>query len=125
MGDADDCSSVTAQPAVAWSARGGRPRYGLEVARTLARELAACGVPVVSGMALGVDSAAHEGALEGGGLTVAVLAGGADVAVSAQQGAPAPAHRERGLVLSEMPPGFKPLPLSFPARNRIMAGPAA
>ena len=53
--------------------------YGREVAHSLARELVACGTVVVSGLAFGVDSAAHEGALDGGGLTVAVLGGGADV----------------------------------------------
>jgi DNA processing protein len=96
--------------------------YGLEVAYALGRELAAAGVPIVSGMALGIDSAAHEGALAGAGLTVAVLGGGADL--------PYPPSAARlwerivatGMVVSEMPPGTKPLRWSFPARNRIMAG---
>jgi DNA processing protein len=96
--------------------------YGIEAARALARELGACGVPVVSGMALGIDSAAHEGALAGGGLTVAVLAGGADV--------PYPRTKQRlyeriaaeGLIVSELPPGARPFRWCFPARNRIMAG---
>jgi len=96
--------------------------YGLETANALGRELAAAGVPVVSGMALGIDSAAHEGALEAGGFTVAVLAGGADVPYPRSR---AGLHRRiaaSGLVLSEMPPGARPFRWSFPARNRIMAG---
>jgi DNA processing protein len=95
--------------------------YGLEVAHGLARELSACGVPVVSGMALGVDSAAHEGALEAGGLTVAVLGGGADVPYPRSKRG---LHRRiaaAGLVVSEFPPRTKPFRWSFPARNRIMA----
>jgi DNA processing protein len=99
--------------------------YGVEAARALARELAACGVPIVSGMALGVDSAAHEGALEGGGPTIAVLAGSAGFAYPRSK-----RHLHRriagtGLVISEMPPGFRPFRWCFPARNRIMAGLAA
>jgi DNA processing protein len=95
--------------------------YGLEVARALGRDLGACGVPVVSGMALGADSAAHEGALEAGGPTVAVMPGGADYAYPRSK-----RHLHRriaraGLAVSEMPPGFGPHRLSFPARNRIMA----
>jgi DNA processing protein len=99
--------------------------YGLEAARALGRDLAVAGVPVVSGMALGIDSAAHEGALEGGGLTIAVLAGGADIAYPRSR---AGLHRRiaaTGLVLSELPPGTRPFRWSFPARNRIMAGLAA
>jgi DNA processing protein len=99
--------------------------YGLEVARGLGRDLAVAGVPVVSGMALGVDSAAHEGALEPGGLTIAVLAGAADFAYPRSR---AGLHRRiaaGGLVLSELPPGTTPARWSFPARNRIMAGLAA
>ena len=95
--------------------------YGLEVARALGRDLATAGVPVVSGMALGIDSAAHAGVLDAGGLTVAVLGGGADVPYPARK---ARLHAEiarTGLVISEMPPGFRAYKWSFPARNRIIA----
>ena len=98
---------------------------GLEVARELGRGLAAAGITVVSGMALGVDSAAHAGALEAGGPTVAVLAGGADRASPASKRA---LHRElaaRHCVLSELPPGFAPHRWCFPARNRTIAALAA
>jgi DNA processing protein len=94
--------------------------YGREVAREVSRELAAAGLIVVSGLAFGIDSCAHRGALETG-LTVAVLGCGADVAYPA-------AHRslwrricERGLVVSELPPGSGVWRWTFPARNRIMA----
>jgi DNA processing protein len=95
---------------------------GLQVARGLGRGLAAAGVTVISGMALGIDSAAHAGALEVGGPTLAVLAGGADVAYPASKRA---LHRERvrgQAAISEMPPGFKPFRWCFPARNRTIAG---
>jgi DNA processing protein len=94
---------------------------GMEVARALGRGLAVAGVTVVSGMALGIDSAAHAGALEGGGRTVAVLAGGADVAYPRSKAA---LHRDiarDGCVVSEMPPGAAPFRWSFPARNRTIA----
>ena len=95
--------------------------YGREVARVLGRELAASGLIVVSGMAMGIDSCAHEGALETAGETVAVLGGGPDL--------PRPERKRRlhgelirrGLVLSELPPGTEPRRWTFPARNRIMA----
>ncbi len=94
--------------------------YGREVARDLGRELATAGLTVVSGLAFGIDACAHRGALETG-LSVAVLGCGADVAYPA-------AHRslwrrlgERGLVLSELPPGCGAWRWAFPARNRIMA----
>lgn len=95
--------------------------YGREAARQLASELACAGLCVVSGMAYGIDSCAHEGALESGGATVAVLGSGPDV--------PSPGGRTglwrrisgHGLVLSERPPGGRPFRWSFPARNRIMA----
>lgn len=94
--------------------------YGLEVAGALGRELAGGDMIVVSGMALGIDAAAHRGALETG-RTVAVLGCGPD--------RPYPAthrhlHRlieERGLVISEQPPGVEARRWCFPARNRIMA----
>jgi DNA processing protein len=94
--------------------------YGREVARDLGRDLARAGVIVVSGLAFGIDACAHRGALEAG-TTIAVLGCGADTAYPA-------AHRslwrqvcERGLVLSELPPGASPWRWTFPARNRIMA----
>lgn len=95
---------------------------GLEAARGLGRGLARAGVTVVSGMALGIDSAAHTGALEVGGPTVAVLASGADLATPRSKAA---LHRrlcEDQLVVSEMPPGFRPFRWCFPARNRLIAG---
>jgi len=94
---------------------------GLEIARRLAADLAAAGIPVVSGMALGIDGAAHLGALDVDGPTVAVLGCGIDIAYPA-------AHRhlrdriaERGTVLTEYPPGTAPAPWRFPRRNRIIA----
>ena len=100
--------------------------YGRNVAEELGRQLAAAGVVVVSGMAYGIDSAAHRGALEAGGVTVAVLAGGPDVAYppSARR-----LHRRilesGGAAVSEVEPGEAPLRWGFPARNRLMAALAA
>jgi len=114
--------AASAPPAVAIvGARRATPD-GLEVARGLGRGLAAAGITVVSGMALGIDAAAHAGALEVGGPTVAVLAGAADV--------PYPASKRHihlelvagQLVVSEMPPGHRPHRWNFPARNRTIAG---
>jgi DNA processing protein len=96
--------------------------YGLEVARMLGRELAASGVPVVSGMAFGVDAAAHEGALAARGPTVAVMPSGANVAYPRSKHGLHRRLAEHALVVSEMPPGASPFRWSFPARNRIMAG---
>jgi len=95
--------------------------HGRETAILLGRELAAAGLAVISGMALGIDSCAHDGALAASGFTVAVLGSGPDV--------PHPARMRRlygeivceGLVLAELPPGAQPRRWTFPARNRIMA----
>lgn len=95
---------------------------GLEIARALGRDLAVAGVPVVSGMALGVDSAAQTGALDGGGLSVAVLAGGAEMPYPPSKARLHGRLLERGLVISELPPGTRPRRWTFPARNRIIAG---
>jgi DNA processing protein len=94
--------------------------YGREVARELCRELAAAGLLVVSGLAFGIDACAHRGALEAG-TTVAVLGCGADVAYPASHRSLWRSIGERGLVLSEMPPGTRAWRWGFPARNRIMA----
>jgi DNA processing protein len=96
--------------------------YGLDVARTLARGIAASGVTVLSGMAFGIDSAAHEGALSAGGATIAILPGGAERAHPASQRS---LHRRitaSGCAVSELPPGAKVWRWMFPARNRLIAG---
>ena len=95
--------------------------YGLAVARSLGRGLSASGVPVVSGLALGVDSAAHAGALEAPGPVVAVLASGADVPYPASSRRLYAEVVRRGCVLSELPPGFGPMRWCFVARNRLIA----
>jgi DNA processing protein len=94
---------------------------GLEIARALARSVTAAGVTVVSGMALGIDSAAHAGALDSGAGTVAVLAGGADVPYPSSKRSLYRRILEEGCVVSEMPPGFTPFRWCFPARNRTIA----
>jgi DNA processing protein len=94
--------------------------YGRGVARELGRELAAADLVVVSGLAFGIDACAHRGALEGG-TTVAVLGCGADVAYPASHRSLWRRIGERGLVLSELPPGTSVWRWTFPARNRIMA----
>jgi DNA processing protein len=99
--------------------------YGAQVARLLGRELAAAGLVVLSGLARGVDGEAHRGALESGGLTVAVLGCGVDRDYPAAHARLAGRVCERGLVVSEYAPGVEPAPWRFPARNRIIAGLAA
>jgi DNA processing protein len=111
------------RPAVAIVGARAASAYGLSVAARLASDLAAAGLVVVSGMARGVDSAAHRGALTERGATVAVLGSGADVIY--------PREHDRlahdiaaggGAVISELVPGTPPLPRFFPLRNRIISG---
>ena len=94
--------------------------YGLEVAASIGREVAAAGLHVVSGLALGIDGAAHRGALERGP-TVAVLGCGPDRPYPASHSRLYRQVLERGIVISEVPPGADAWRWSFPARNRIMA----
>src|SRR5205814_4517328 len=95
---------------------------GSAIARLLGRELAAAGLVVVSGLARGVDGEAHRGALEAGGMTVAVLGCGIDRDYPAAHRELAQRIVESGLVVSEYAPGVEPAPWRFPARNRIIAG---
>jgi DNA processing protein len=99
--------------------------YGLAVARALGRGLGSAGVTVLSGMALGVDSAAHAGALTAAGPTVAVLPGGADRPYPASKRRLHAQLRADGAVISELPPGSAIHRWAFPARNRIVAALAA
>jgi DNA processing protein len=94
--------------------------YGREVARSLGFGLAAAGLTVVSGLAFGAEGCVHRGALEAG-RTIAVLASGPDTAYPAAHRALWRQITERGLVVSELPPGAAPWRWCFPARNRIMA----
>ncbi len=96
--------------------------YALEVARRLGADLARRNVTVVSGMARGVDSAAHRGALEGGGVTIAVFGCGVDVIYPPEHRGLAARILERGALVSEFPPGTPPLRSYFPQRNRIISG---
>lgn len=96
--------------------------YGASVARVLGRDLAASGAVVVSGMALGIDAAAHEGALAADGLTVAVLGCGLSHVYPAENRKLAEAIVRRGALVSEYPMDVKPRRQHFPARNRIISG---
>jgi DNA processing protein len=95
--------------------------YALEVARQLGRGLGAAGLTVVSGLALGIDAAAHVGALEAHAAAIAVLACGPDLVYPSQHRALYRRLVRQGIVMSEMPPGTRALRWGFPARNRIMA----
>ncbi len=95
---------------------------GKDFTRILAEELASAGFVVVSGMARGIDGAAHRGALRAGGRTVAVLGCGVDVAYPPEHAGLREEILARGAVYSEYPPGATPLPHRFPARNRIVSG---
>lgn len=96
--------------------------YGKKVALSLARELVAYGIGIVSGMAYGIDSAAHRGALEGGGKTYAVLGSGADVCYPAVNQKLYEEIAKTGGIISEYAPGAPPLPHHFVERNRLIAG---
>jgi DNA processing protein len=96
--------------------------YGSQVARMLGRELAAADLVVVSGLARGIDGDAHRGALEAGGITVAVLGCGIDRDYPASHAQLSRRIEGRGLIVSEYEPGVEPAPWRFPARNRIIAG---
>ena len=113
---------LVAEPSVAIVGARRASAYGLEVARELARGLSAARVTVVSGMALGIDAAAHRGALDAEGNTIAVLACGAERAYPRTNRALYDRIVERGVVLAELPPRTDPRKWTFPARNRIMAG---
>ncbi|BBB93199.1 MAG TPA: DNA-processing protein DprA [Methylomusa anaerophila] len=95
--------------------------YGKNIARLLAAELAGSGVGIVSGAARGIDSSAHQGALEKG-YTVAVLGSGVDICYPPENAKMIARIEERGAVVSEYAPGTKASPGHFPARNRIING---
>ena len=109
------------QPAVAIVGSRAASSVAIETARRLATDLAALGLTVVSGLARGVDSAAHRGALETG-TTVAVLGSGIDYIYPSEHRTLAMQISRSGLVVSEYPPGTPPLQFHFPMRNRLISG---
>jgi DNA processing protein len=109
-------------PAVAIvGARAASP-YGLSVAEQLAADLAARGLAIISGLARGVDSAAHRGALSAGGVTIGIMGSGVDVMYPPEHAPLAREMQQHGAVASELVPGTPPLPHLFPLRNRIISG---
>jgi len=96
--------------------------YGKAVARRLCADLATCRMTVVSGMALGIDTCAHKGALQAGGKTVAVLGTGLNRIYPAENGKLSAAIAENGAVISELSLDAGPEARHFPARNRIISG---
>ncbi|HET8576976.1 MAG TPA: DNA-processing protein DprA [Methylomirabilota bacterium] len=116
--------TLTAEDALAVAVVGSRHAtpYGLAVAESLAADLAARGMTVVSGLARGIDSAAHRGALRAGGRTIAVFGSGVDVIYPPENGRLAAAIAERGALVSQFAPGTPPFAYNFPERNRVIAG---
>jgi len=113
---------ILTRPAVAIVGSRAASPYALEVAGRLAAELADRNVLVVSGLARGVDGAAHRGCLAGGGSTVAVLGSGPDVVYPREHGPLAATICKSGALVSELGPGAPPLPEHFPLRNRLISG---
>ena len=111
-----------ARPAVAIVGSRTASPYALEVARRLGADLARRGISIISGMARGVDSAAHRGALDAGGVTVAVFGCGVDIIYPREHSALAKRICERGALVSEFRPGTPPYKGHFPQRNRIISG---
>lgn len=114
--------TVPVGPAVALVGARKASAYGREVAEWFGRELARAGVNVVSGMARGVDAAAHRGALGAGGPTTAIWGAGPDRLYPPEHEQLAAQIGEQGALLSEYPPGSPPLAHHFPERNRLIAG---
>lgn len=109
-------------PAVAIVGSRAGSAYALSVAERLGADLAASGVCIVSGLARGVDSAAHRGALSVGGVTIGVLGCGVDIAYPPENAALINDIKTTGAIVSELAPGTAPRPGFFPRRNRIISG---
>lgn len=114
--------SLLNQPSVAMVGARNASSLGVRMARRLAQGLAEAGFTVISGLARGIDAAAHEAALEVSGATVAVMAGGIDVIYPPENEALAREIAAKGCRISEHPPGLEPQARHFPLRNRIVAG---
>ena len=116
-----DRSDVFERPRVAVVGTRAATPHGLADARELGAALARAGIVVVSGLAIGIDGAAHDGALDAGGAVIGVVATGLDVVYPRRHGALHRRVREQGLLVTEQPFGIGPHPARFPVRNRIIA----
>ncbi len=96
--------------------------YGREIAHKFAAKLAACGFTIVSGLARGIDTWAHQGVLTTSGFTAAVLGCGLDICYPPENMSLMKRIGHQGIVLSEFPPGSEPAPQNFPRRNRLISG---
>jgi DNA processing protein len=114
--------SLLAQPAIAIVGSRRASPYAVNVAQHLARGIAPSGLAIVSGLARGVDAAAHHAALDTNAKTIAVLGTGIDVVYPRSNARLFRAIAERGLIVTEFPPGTPPKPEHFPVRNRIISG---
>ena len=112
--------SLLDKPAIAMVGARNASAAACRFARHLAQTVAEAGAAIVSGLARGIDTAVHDGAMEGG--TIAVIAGGIDVYYPPENEARQRDIAERGLLLAEQPPGIEPRARHFPYRNRIIAG---
>ena len=109
-------------PAVAMIGARECSEYGIYVAKNFAKELGAHGIPVISGMARGIDSISQEAALQAGGRTYAVLGCGVDICYPKSSRRLYEQILEQGGILSTFPPGTEPIKRLFPERNRIVSG---
>jgi DNA processing protein len=113
---------LLSRPALAIVGSRNATPQGLDNARAFAAALSQAGVTIISGMALGIDAAAHEGGLTGAGSSLAVIGTGPDRVYPARNHALAHQLAAKGGILSEFLPGTPPLPANFPRRNRIISG---
>jgi DNA processing protein len=114
--------ALASHPSIAMVGSRRASPYALSVAAQLARELVSAGVTVVSGLALGVDAAAHQATLDASGETIAILGTGIDIVYPRCHRRLFDTIEERGLILTEFPPGTAPFRHNFPIRNRIISG---
>jgi len=117
-----DRSRPIEQPGIAIVGSRRCSTYGKSASEMLARELARRGVTIVSGLARGIDSAAHRGALDGGGATIAVMGTGLDAVYPKENRKLADQIAARGALLTEFPLNTPPLSQNFPFRNRVISG---